>query len=85
MVKRNYYTKRFLKFKKANGIDGDLKLYSFRHTFITKVYMELRKEFSKEDTIKKLSLITGHDSNAIYNYIQTNDIELPDDYSAMLK
>ena len=82
--KRDYYTKRFLKFKKKHGIDIDLKLYSFRHTFITKVYLELRKQYSKEETIKKLSLITGHTSKAIYNYIQVNDIELPDDYSKML-
>lgn len=39
----------------------------------------------KEDTIKKLSLITGHESKAIFNYIQVNDIELPEDYSELLK
>lgn len=83
--KRNYYTKRFRKFRERNNIDVDLKLYSFRHTFTSKVYLELRKEYNKEDTIKHLSLITGHESKAIHNYIQVNDIELPEDYSKMLK
>jgi len=83
--KRNYYTKRFLKFRLKNNIDKDLKLYSFRHTFISKVYLELRKDYTKDETIKRLSLITGHTSKAINNYILVNDIELPDDYSKMLK
>lgn len=83
--RRDYYTKKFAKFRKANNIDNEFKLYSFRHTFVTKIYLELRKTLSKEDTVKQLSLITGHDSKAIYSYIQVNDVELPDDYSYLVK
>ncbi len=82
--RRDYYTKLFAKFRKKNNIDSKFKMYHFRHTFITKIYLELRKELSKDDTIKQLSLITGHESKAIYNYIQVNDIELPEDYSKYL-
>jgi integrase len=67
--KRNYYTKRFLKFRTKNKIDADLKLYSFRHTFITKVYLELRKDYTKEDAIKRLSLITGHSIQIYKGYV----------------
>lgn len=83
--KRNYFTRRFARFRDKHGISKEFKMYSFRHTYITKLYLEFRKELSKEDTIKKLSLITGHESKAIYKYIQTNDIELPEDYSEYLK
>ena len=83
--RRDYYTKAFFKFRKKHGISPDFKLYSFRHTFITKIYLELRKTMSKSDSVKHLSLITGHESKAIYNYIQVNDIELPEDYSEYLK
>lgn len=83
--KRNYITKRFRLFREKYNIDSDLKLYSFRHTFITRLYLELRKNLSKEETIKELSLIIGHTSKAIFAYIQTNDIELPEDYSKLLK
>jgi len=82
--KRNYFTRRFARFRKKFNIDNKFKLYSFRHTYITKIYLELRKTKSKEETIKELSLITGHQSKAIHNYIQVNDIELPKDYSHYL-
>jgi len=83
--KRNYFTRRFARFRDKNSISKEFKMYSFRHTYITKLYLEFRKELSKDDTVKKLSLITGHESKAIYKYIQTNDVELPDDYSEYLK
>ena len=83
--RRDYYTKKFSDFRKKNNIDKDFKLYHFRHTFITWIYLELRKTLSKENSIKELSLITGHDSKAIHSYIQVNDIELPKDYSGLLK
>ena len=83
--KRVYFTRRFSRFRERNNIDEGFKMYSFRHTFITKLYLEFRKELSKEESIKKLSLITGHESRAIFNYIQVNDVELPEDYSEYLK
>jgi integrase len=83
--KRQHYTDLFKKFREKHGIDSSLKLYSFKHTFITKLYLELRKKLSKKESIEKLSVITGHSSNAINNYITVNDLELPEDYSEMLK
>lgn len=83
--KRGQLTGKFSRFRKRNKIDAGFKIYSFRHTFITKLYLEFRSELSKEDAVKKLSLITGHTSKALFNYIQVNDIELPDDYSHHLK
>lgn len=79
--KRSYYTKRFKKFRQKNNIDPELKMGSFRHTYITTLYLELRKYMSIENTKKHLSLITGHESNAINRYIVVNDLELPEDYS----
>ena len=83
--KRGYYTTLWSKFRTEHKIPTDFKLYSFKHTFITKLYLEFRKENTKKVSIEKLSVITGHSSNAINNYITVNDLELPDDYSEMLK
>ncbi len=83
--KRKYFTRRFSRFRDKFEISKDFKLYSFRHTYITKIYLELRKTLSKHETIQQLSLITGHESKAIYNYIRVNDVELPEDYSDFLK
>lgn len=83
--RRGYYTKQFKKFRKLNNVDFEFKMYHFRHFYITKIYSNLRKEFSKEESIKKLSLITGHSSKAIFKYILVNDLELPEDYSNRLK
>jgi len=82
--KRKYFTRRFARFRTKHDISSEFKLYSFRHTYITKIYLELRKTYSKFESVQKLSLITGHESKAIYNYIQVNDIELPEDYSDFL-
>lgn len=60
-------------------------LYSFRHTYITKVYKKLRKQFTIDETVEKLKLITGHESEAIQRYIHLIDAELPEDYSDLLK
>ena len=82
--KRGYLTNRFKKFRVRHNLDSELTPYSFRHYYITKIYLELRKDLTIEETIKQLSLITGHTSKAIFNYIHTNDLELPEDYSNLL-
>lgn len=81
--KRTYLTKQFKKFRESNNLDPELTPYDFRHTKITQLYKVIRKTASIDDSIKKLSLITGHDSKAIHNYIHVNDIELPEDYSEL--
>lgn len=83
--KRDYYSKRFKKVKDELKLDERYTLYSFRHTYITKVYKELRKTFDKDESMSKLRLITGHESDAIYKYIHYIDAELPEDYSDLLK
>ncbi|TXG40249.1 site-specific integrase, partial [Seonamhaeicola maritimus] len=45
--KRDYFTKRFKKLVKDTfGLGADYGLYSFRHTYITKVYRALVKKSS---------------------------------------
>lgn len=82
--RRGYYTTRFRKFRNKFNLDPEIKMYQFRHTYISKAYLKLREKLSIDDSIKKLSLITGHESSAIKAYIQVNDIELPEDYSYLL-
>ncbi len=66
----------------ALGIGKDYTVYSFRHTFITKLYRELRKDNSKTETEDKLMLITGHSTRkALIQYLRDLDAELPEDYS----
>ena len=94
--RRDYFTKRFKdlkakynKFLKAHGksfqLGTDYTLYSFRHTFITKLYRQLRKEYSQTETRDKLMLITGHSTlKALIAYLRDIDAELPEDYSGYL-
>lgn len=61
--------------------------YGLRHTGITRLYKNLKKKYpGQEDKVISLtSNITGHTSKAVYNYIHSKDIDLPDDYSDLLK
>ncbi|MEX0361609.1 MAG: site-specific integrase, partial [Allomuricauda sp.] len=63
----------------------DYTLYSFRHTFITKLYRQLRNEYSQTETRDKLMLITGHSTlKALIAYLMDIDAQLPADYSGYL-
>jgi len=94
--RRNYFSKRFKKAKvqynlflreqgKSFQLGKDHTVYSFRHTFITKLYRQLRMEYSTTETYDRLMLITGHSTlEALMAYLGDIDAELPDDYSSYL-
>lgn len=83
--RRRWFGDRFNKVKEALNIGDNYTLYSFRHTFITKLYRELRKTYSKRDTEDNLMLITGHSTlTALQKYLRDIDAELPQDYSHLL-
>lgn len=84
--KRDHFTKRFKKVKDYFKLGNEYGLYSFRHTFITKLYRELRKSNSPFETKSKLMLITGHTTiTALEKYLRDIDAELPEDYSFLFK
>ena len=96
--RRDYFTKKFkdvkdLFTKKAKEGDKDYfelnneyGIYSFRHTFITKIYREMRKTFTPFETKSRLLLITGHNTMvALEKYLRDIDAELPEDYSDLIK
>jgi integrase len=85
--RRDYFSKRFKKvIKDPFELSKDYGLYSFRHTYITKLYRALMKESSPFEAKSKLMLITGHSSmTALEKYLRDIDAELPADYSEMLK
>jgi len=85
--KRGYFTKRFSKtVKKKFGLELEHTLYSFRHTFITKLYKEMAKHSTPFETKSRLMQITGHTSmRALEKYLRDLDTELPQDYSQMLE
>jgi len=85
--KRDYFSKRFKKVVKDNfNLGKDYGLYSFRHTYITKLYRAFRVESSPFEAKSKLMLITGHTTMiALEKYLRDIDAELPEDYSEMLK
>lgn len=84
--KRDYFSKRFKKVVKDHfNLGKDYGLYSFRHTYITKLYRELVKQSSPFEAKSRLMLITGHSSmTALEKYLRDIDAELPEDYSSML-
>jgi integrase len=85
--RRDYFTKRFKAVVKDHfNLGTDYGLYSFRHTYITKIYRELVKNSSPTEAEGKLMLITGHATIiALRKYLRDIDAELPADYSEMLK
>ena len=84
--RRSYFTNRFKKRVKGRfELDLEHTMYSFRHTFITKLYREPRKTYSPFEAKSRLMHITGHTSmKALEAYLRDNDVELPEDYSDML-
>ncbi|WP_249356546.1 tyrosine-type recombinase/integrase [Maribacter sp. ACAM166] len=86
MDKRNYFSKRFKKVKDHFQLGREYGLYSYRHTYITKLYREMRKELSENETKSKLLGITGHNTLiALEKYLRDIDAELPADYSEFLQ
>ncbi|ALJ04511.1 hypothetical protein APS56_04865 [Pseudalgibacter alginicilyticus] len=85
--RRDYFSKRFKKVVKDHfGLSEDYGLYSFRHTFITKLYRAMVKDSSPHAAKSQLMQITGHTSmDALEKYLRDIDAELPADYSEMLK
>lgn len=83
--RRGYFGKRFAKIKNKLGLGPEYTLYSFRHTFTKKVYNELIKKYTKQETLERLQLITGHESiSGLNNYLRSIDAELPEDWSDLL-
>lgn len=85
--KRDFFSKRFNKVvKKKFELDKDFGLYSFRHTFITRLYRKLRENLSPQIAKSELMLITGHNTlTALDKYLRDIDAELPDDYSNLFE
>lgn len=85
MQRRSYWGKQFNKIKTQLKLEKDYTIYSFRHTYITKLYREFRAEFTPFETKSRLMLITGHSSMAaLEKYLRDIDAELPEDYSHLL-
>ena len=84
--RRNYFSTRFKKVKDHFKLGTDYGLYSYRHTFITKIYRELAKTLSPLEVKSKLMVITGHTTEtALDKYLRDIDAVLPEDYSHLLK
>ena len=84
--RRDHFSKRFKAVKDHFGLDINYGMYSFRHTFITKLYLELRKDYTQFEAKSRLMLITGHATMlALEQYLRGLDAELPADYSDLLK
>lgn len=84
--RRDHFSKRFNEgVKKQFNLNEDYGLYSFRHTFITKLYRKLREKNSQQIAKSELMLITGHATiTALDKYLRDIDAELPEDYSKLL-
>ena len=83
--RRDHFTKRFKKVKDQFELGSEYGLYSFRHTFITKLYQEFAATMSPSETKGKLMLITGHTTlKALEAYLRDLDAVMPEDYSKYL-
>lgn len=85
--RRDYFSKRFKSVVKEHfKLSKDYGIYSFRHTFISKLYRKLRESSAPFEAKSNLMLITGHKSmSALEKYLREIDAELPEDYSKLFK
>ena len=83
--RRGIMTNRYKKVKNHFGFSNDYTIYSFRHTFTTKVYRRLRKQYPPFQSKSILMQITGHSTmKSLEKYLRDIDAELPEDFSDML-
>ena len=83
--KRNEFSKRFKTIKDHFKLGAEYGMYSFKHTFITKLYRGFREKMSQFEAKSNLMPITGHSTMAaLEKYLRDIDAELPKDYSNML-
>ncbi len=85
--RRDYFSKRFKRVVKDKfKLGTDFGLYSFRHTFITKLYRKLLENSSPFEAKSVLMTITGHTSmQALEKYLRDIDAFLPSDYSDLIR
>ena len=84
--RRNDFSDYFLEVKKKFGFDKNYGLYSFRHTFITKLYNTFIKEMTPDEAESNIMSITGHTSKtALRKYLREINAYIPDDYSKYIK
>lgn len=84
-TRRNYYSEEFSIIKEKFKLGTDYGLYSFRHTFITKIYTELVKTRTPNEAKNQLMLITGHNTMAaLEKYLRDIDAVFPEDYSYLI-
>ncbi|MCU4188625.1 site-specific integrase [Flavobacterium sp. HXWNR29] len=85
--RRDSFSKRFKTVIKDHfNLGSEYGLYSFRHTFITKLYRNLREDKSPFETKSILMNITGHSTmDALEKYLRDIDAELPEDYSNLFR
>jgi integrase len=85
--RRDHFTKRFKNVvKDPFKLGNNYTMYSFRHTFITKLYRSMLETASPFEAKSKLMEITGHSTmKALESYLRSIDAYLPDDYSVGLK
>ncbi len=83
--RRGYFGKQFKEVKNHFNLPKEFTIYSFRHFFITKLYLELLKTIPQQEVYYQLMLITGHKTlDALKKYLRNIDAELPADYSHLL-
>ena len=84
--RRNDFSDYFLEVKKKFGFDKNYGLYSFRHTFITKLYNTFIKEMTPDEAESNIMSITGHSTKtALRKYLREINAYIPDDYSKYIR
>lgn len=85
--RRGQYGKMFRKkVKKHFGFGPEYTIYSFRHTFVARLFTGLLEKYSLDEAEGHTMQITGHATRkALRKYLREIDANLPADYSAFLE
>lgn len=84
--RREHFGRRFKVIKDKYDLGEDYGIYSFRHTFITKLYNQFIKTMTPDEALNKMLLITGHATmGALKKYLRDTDTFKPNDWSEYIE
>ncbi|SOC79807.1 Site-specific recombinase XerD [Salinimicrobium sediminis] len=84
--RRAAISKRITRVLRKLGFDKGYVPYSFRHTFATIGYRNLRKRMSKDNALDTLMGYTGHSTRqALLKYIHYIDAEIVEEYKSVVE
>jgi integrase len=85
-ARRTHMGRKYSLIRKRLGFNATYNIYSFRHTFITLGYRNLRKRLTHEAAIDEVMRYTGHkERKTLDSYIRYHHADIVEDYTNIIE